>query len=148
MSGPTANLSPRTLRIVILENEPQLADLYELCIRDWFKHADVVKFENGNDAWRELSQTSPDMFVMDWTHPGLSGHELLRHLAANKAGYVVLLTSEYFAEDLSSLSGLGLKVGYLPKPFGIVQFWRALNEYLGPSDFPERQDILLRSELA
>jgi hypothetical protein len=41
----------------------------------------------------------------------------------------------------------GLKVGYLPKPFGMFQFWRALNEFIGPSDFPEIQAKLLGSSV-
>jgi DNA-binding response OmpR family regulator len=134
-------------RIVLLEDEPLLAELYEMCIRDWFKDVDIVKFADGDAAWRELLQVDPDMFIMDWTHPGLNGREILGQLAARKPSYVVLLTSEMFSDEVDPAISQNLRVGYLPKPFGVLQFWRALNEFIGPSDFPERQELLSKQEL-
>jgi CheY-like chemotaxis protein len=134
-------------RIVLLEDEPLLADLYEMCIRDWFKSPDIVKFSDGDEAFRELSKLEPDLFVMDWSHPGLNGRHILEQLSARKPKYAVLLTSEMFLGDMSRAISPDLKVAYLPKPFGIRQFWRALNEFVGPSDFPERQALLDKPEL-
>jgi DNA-binding response OmpR family regulator len=129
-------------RIVLLEDESLLADLYEMCIRDWFKDVEIVKFTDGDAAWRELLRAEPDMLIMDWNHPGLNGHEILDQLAAKKAGYVILLTSELFSSEMKPAFSRDLKLCYLPKPFGIVQFWQALNDHIGPSDFPDHQALL------
>lgn len=128
--------------IFILDDEPQLARLLEMGVHDWFKNPEVVVFADGNAAWHELSRRSPDMFIMDWSHPGMDGHALLEKLTVKPAGFVILLTSELFAEQFGELTGKGLKIGYLPKPFGIQQFWRALNDFVGPSDFPNRQGMV------
>jgi hypothetical protein len=87
------------------------------------------------------------MFIMDWTHPGLNGHELLDQLAAKKVDFAILLTSEIFSDETSPAFNRDLKLGYLPKPFGILQFWRALNDFIGSSDFPERQAQLSAGHL-
>jgi CheY-like chemotaxis protein len=147
MSSTATTPTPKKTRIVILEDEPLLADLYELCLRDWFESVAVAKFADGNEACRELSKSEPDMFIMDWAHPGINGHEILEQLAARKAEFFILLTSDLFTSDINQPNRLGFKLGYLPKPFGVLQFWRALNEFIGPSDFPERQALLSNQEL-
>lgn len=146
MSNDAASVAKKP-RVIILDDEPQLLHLLELGVRDWFKDVEVFAFANGDEAWAEISRLDPNLLIMDWSHPGLDGHELLEKLAAKRAGFMVLLTSDLFASELSGLSGKGLKVGYLPKPFGMQQLWRALNEYLGPSDFPERQAYLSHPDL-
>lgn len=134
-------------RFLLLEDEPLLAELFEMCIRDWFKDPEILKFANGDEALRSLEQSGPDMLIMDWTHPGLNGQELLERLSKRQPRFVILLTSGMFSTELRPAASRDLKVGFLPKPFGVLQFWHALNEFIGPSDFPERQEQLARQEL-
>ena len=144
MSNALATPSTKTRpRVVVLDDEVQLIELFEACLRDWFKDPEVLAFSNGNAAWDELSAREPDLVVMDCSHPGMGGIEILKHLADKKAKFWILLTSELFDADLKNFTSQGLNIGYLPKPFGILQFWRALNEHVGPSDFPERQEMIL-----
>jgi DNA-binding response OmpR family regulator len=138
-TGISNTLKPR---VVILEDERQLVDLFELCIRDWFRNAEIISFQNGNAAWQEVEAREPALLIMDCSHPGLNGVEIMERLAGRQTKCTILLTSELFAENLKKLTNRGLKVAYLPKPFGIVQFWKMLNEHIGPSDFPERQALI------
>jgi hypothetical protein len=39
---------------------------------------------------------------------------------------------------IRELDGLGIKITYLQNPFGVRQFWPALNELIGPCDRPPR----------
>ena len=132
----------KTPRIVLLEDEPALSQLFGDCIHEWFDKIELVKFTGGDDAWRELSRTAPDLLILDWVHPGLTGHEILQQLALHPTGFPILLTSEFFAAHLQLFSDHGLKVGFLPKPFEICEFWEALNQLLGPSDHPEQQALV------
>lgn len=141
MANPSST-SAKKMRFLILDDESQLIHLFELCIHEWFKEVDVLSCSNGDEAWLEFERQEPTMFIMDWAHPGMDGQKLLENLAAKPARCVVLLTSDLYAGQLEGLVGKGLKVGYLPKPFGVQQFWRALNDFVGPSDFPERQAML------
>jgi CheY-like chemotaxis protein len=142
MSNEAPTPAVKRRRIMILEDERQLIDLFEMSIRDWFQDPDIVSFVNGNAAWEELNRQEPDMLIMDCSHPGLSGIEIMEQLAAKPAKCIILLTSELFEGNLNGVLNRGLKVHYLHKPFGIVQFWRSLNEHIGPSDFPERQALV------
>ena len=132
----------KTPRIVLVEDERVLSRLLEECIHEWYVKVDLLKFESGDEAWKELSLKAPDLLILDWSHPGLTGHEILQRLALNLARFPILLTSEYFAEHLQWFCDHGLRLGFLPKPFGIREFWAALNQLLGRSDHPEMQALV------
>jgi len=127
-----------------LEDEPALSRLFEQCLREWFGEIELVKFEDGGEAWQELSRTKPDLLILDWAHPGMTGEEILQQLALEQTRYPILLTSELFEQQLHRLSHHGLKLGFLPKPFGILEFWAALNRLAGPSHHPETQALVNR----
>jgi CheY-like chemotaxis protein len=148
MSDAKATSAVRRPRFLILEDEAQLITLYEMGIRDWFRDPEIISFTGGNAAWEELNRREPDLLLMDCSHPGMNGVEILEKLAARKAECRVLLTSDLFMEELARFQDSQLKIFYLPKPFGIVQFWRMLNEIIGPSDFPERQAMIGGGDIA
>ena len=129
-------------RIVLLEDERSLCRLIEHCLQDWFAKIQLVVFENGDEAWQELTRNKPDLLIMDWKHPGLTGHEVLKLLALDQTTFPVLLTSEFFEEHLQLFSDQGLTLRYLPKPFHIRELWAALNELVGPSDYPDMQALV------
>lgn len=132
------NPARKKVRIILLEDEKLLANLFEFCIQEWFKHFELLKFRSGDDTWEELSRTDPDLLIMDAEHPGLPGSEIMEKLAEQKAQFGILLTSDFFVEHLEMYAGHGLKTAFLPKPFGIQQFWDALEMLAGPSDVPGR----------
>jgi len=129
-------------RIVLLEDEPALSSLFEDCLHEWFQKIELLKFANGEEALKELSRTEPDLLILDWVHPGLTGDEILQQLVVDQPKFPFLLTSEFFERHLQLFSDHGLKLGFLPKPFGILEFWAALNQLVGPSDHPEMQALL------
>ena len=139
---PQTPLVRKTPRIVLLEDGKVFSQLFEDIIHGWFDNIDLVKFENGAEAWKELERTKPDLLILDWVNPGLTGHELLKLLALDQAKFPVLLTSEFFEKHLQLFSDQGWKLGFLPKPFEIKEFWAALNELVGPSDYPEIQALV------
>ena len=132
----------KTPRIVLLEDEGALSRLFEHCLHEWFEKIELVKFESGDEAWKEMSRQTPDLLILDWAHPGLTGHEILQKLALDQAKFPILLTSEFFEKHLQLFSDHGLRFGFLPKPFTIREFWAALNQLVGSSDHPELQALL------
>ena len=135
MSGTTVIPSRRKLRIILVEDEKTLAELLEFCIRQWFQEIEVLPFEDGDAAWRELSRTEPDLLITDFYHPGMNGGMLISKLAEKRVKYPVLFTT---AEATLSpdFAALGIKVLLLPKPFLLEPLWQALHELVGPCDFP------------
>jgi DNA-binding response OmpR family regulator len=123
-------------RIVLVEDEKELSTLFAVMIRDWFKEAELVRFENGDAAWQELSQTKPDLLITDLIHPGLTGGELARKLAEQQVTFPVLIISGSTGDWFQEFAGLGIKVAFLNKPFPREDFWQLLNDLAGPCDFP------------
>ncbi|MGA2246165.1 MAG: response regulator [Verrucomicrobiota bacterium] len=136
----------KTPRIVLLEYEGVLSQLFEDLIHDWFEKVDLVKFENGVEALKELARDEPDLLILDWVNPGSTGYGILKLLALDQAKFPILLTSEFFDRNMRLASDHGLKFGFLPKPFEIKDFWAVLNELVGPSDRPELQAIVKEPE--
>jgi DNA-binding response OmpR family regulator len=139
----TETLPPRKIpRIVLLEDDRSFSSLLKHCLHEWFEKIELVRFAGGDQAWLELSLAKPDLLILDWKHPGLTGHEMLELLAVDQARFPILLTSELFDQHFQLFSDQGLKLKFLPKPFHIWEFWAALNELVGPSDFPKMQAIV------
>jgi len=129
-------------RIVLLEDEPALSRLFEDCLHEWFEKLELLKFENGDEAWQELSREEPDLLMLDCEHPGLTGHQILELLIKAHSRFAILLTSDLFDQHLKLYSAQGLKFAFLPKPFTFLEFWGALNELVGPSDHAEIQALV------
>jgi diguanylate cyclase (GGDEF)-like protein len=75
---------------------------------------------NGDDAWAALQQpNAPEMAILDWVMPGMTGIEICRRLRERKDApyiYVVLLSGMDTLTDLVA----GLEAGaddYMTKPF-------------------------------
>lgn len=125
----------RKPRIVLVEDEKLLLELWEYFIRSWFREAEVLPFENGDVAWQELSRRQPDLLITDLYHPGLDGGTIISKLAAQQVKFPVLFTTAEL-DFFQDYTALGIKVVWLPKPFALEEFWRVLNELVGPCDFP------------
>jgi DNA-binding response OmpR family regulator len=132
----------KTPRIVLLEDEPALSRLFCNLIEDWFQHTHLLKFESGDEALKELSGSQPDLLILDCKHPGVSGSEILQRLIPAQPRFPILLTSQLFEPHLQLYADQGLTFKFLPKPFHIREFWKALNELVGPSDHAEIQGMV------
>jgi len=129
---------PKKLRIVLVDDEKYMLQLLETYIQSWFDDVDLLQFQNGDDAWREMSETEPDLLITDWRHPGLDGGELLRKLAGKHVRTPVLMISAHDNDCIQEFLASGMKIVFLQKPFGVAQFWQALDGLIGPCDHPPR----------
>jgi CheY-like chemotaxis protein len=125
---------PKKLRIVLVDDEKYVLQLMETYLREWFDEVDLLQFQNGDTAWQELAQTEPDLLITDWRHPGLDGGELLKKLAERQMKIPVLMITASDRECVREFDGSGINVVFMQKPFGIEQFWRILDELVGPCD--------------
>lgn len=138
MSESAAIPRQRKLRIVLVDDEWHMLQLLEMYIREWFNDVELSRFQNGDLAWEALSRSEPDLVITDWRHPGLDGGELVQKLAEKPAQVPVLIISAADTDCVKELAGLGVKISYLQKPFGVRQFWQKLDELIGPCDNPPR----------
>jgi two-component system cell cycle response regulator len=108
------------MRILIADDSVVSRHLLDATLRKW--GYEVVVACDGMEAWNVLqAPDAPQLAVLDWVMPGLTGPEICRRVREHTKGresytYILLLTSKSLKEDLIE----GLEAGaddYLTKPF-------------------------------
>lgn len=108
-----------TLRILVVEDEPEMAELLARGLRTEGYAVDLAG--NGIDALTLGSAQSYDLAVLDVMLPGMSGFELCRRLREHTAGLAILMLT---ARDAVDDRVKGLDAGaddYLTKPFAFPE---------------------------
>ena len=123
-------LSPDTKRVLIVEDEPALLDLFSEAVQA-MGHAPTSAAQ-GEEAIRLLKGGSYDLVVSDIRMPGLSGIDLFGWIQAHRpdmAHRVLFTTGDaYDAPTLEFIEKHHLPC--LPKPFDLKQFQQRLEELL------------------
>ena len=97
--------------------------LFAMFIENEYPEAEITCFENGDDAWQEVSERAPDLFVLDGHHPGMSSIEMVRQLATRSAEFPQILMSgmesqealeKWFDDETKEVFG-SLPAYYKPK---------------------------------
>lgn len=129
-------------RILIVEDEEPLSLLlrYNLEAEGY----DVQTVARGDDADVSLRERVPDLVVLDWMLPGLSGIELCRRLRARpetKALPIIMLTAR--GEESERIRGLSTGADdYIVKPFSVPELIARVRALLRRAS-PERvSDVL------
>jgi len=107
-----------TRRILIVEDEREIADLIEIHLRN--EGFDVLKAEDGERALRLLEGHEVHLVILDIMLPGLDGLEVCRRIRKDRAIPVLMLSAR--SEDMDKI--LGLSTGaddYLTKPFNVLE---------------------------
>jgi two-component system phosphate regulon response regulator PhoB len=125
--GATANGAPR---ILVVEDEAALSLLlaYNLEAEGFA----VERVERGDEAELRLLETPPDLMILDWMLPGVSGLEICRRLRAREPTRslpVIMLT----ARDEESERVRGLSIGaddYVVKPFSVPELMARVHALL------------------
>ena len=103
--------------ILVVEDEPAIQELIA-CNLELAGHQ-ALRAENAEQALDMVRTALPDLVVLDWMLPGMSGIELARRLRADKRTQevpVIMLTAR--AEEADKLAGLESGADdYLVKPF-------------------------------
>ena len=117
-SASQNSLQPdRKVRVLVVEDEPDIIALlrYNL-LKAGF---DVNSAEDGRAAIANILDSRPDIILLDWMLPGLSGFEVCRRLRANSATAmipIIMLTAK--GEEKDKIAGLDVGADdYITKPF-------------------------------
>ncbi|AXY22046.1 MULTISPECIES: response regulator [Komagataeibacter] len=109
----------RPLRILVAEDDAALSVMLSYNL-EAAGHT-VMPVDNGLDALREVTEWKPDLVLLDWMMPGLSGVDLCRRLrmaTATRYLPVIMLTAR--GEERDSVHALDLGADdYLVKPCGM-----------------------------
>jgi DNA-binding response OmpR family regulator len=125
--------------ILLVEDEVKLARFVELELSCEGYRISVA--HDGLTGLTMARETSPDLLVLDWMLPGLTGLEICRRLRATGIDVPVILLT---AKDEISDRVAGLDAGaddYVVKPFSIEELLARIRAHLRRTQEPDR-DIL------
>jgi len=124
-------------RVLIVEDETDLALLigYNLEAEGYF----VESVARGDEAELMLAEYAPDLVILDWMLPGVSGIEICRRLRAREATRtlpVIMVTAR--REEAERIRGLAMGADdYVVKPFSVPELMARVRALLRRSR-PER----------
>ena len=103
--------------ILVVEDEPAIQELISYSLRQ-VGHV-VFCAENAEQAMAIVNDALPDLVLLDWMLPGMSGVEfarMLRHATRTKTIPIIMLTAR--AEESDKIAGLEIGADdYITKPF-------------------------------
>lgn len=106
------------MRILVVDDDPISLELLVERLRQW--DHDVVPFGSGEAAWEELEEgPPPNIVLLDWMLPGMSGLDLCRKLRTAGESpyvYVIIITGKTNRADLLEGFDAGAD-DFLTKPF-------------------------------
>jgi DNA-binding response OmpR family regulator len=136
MSGPLSfKNTVMPARILLVENEVKLARFLELELSSEGYQINVAY--DGISGLTLARENPPDLAILDWMLPGLTGIELCRRLRATGSKVPVILLT---AKDEVSDRVAGLDAGaddYVVKPFSIEELLARIRAHLRRTDEPD-----------
>ncbi len=104
-------------RILVVEDNPAIQELIAVNLSR--AGYEVERVRDAEEARQRLRATLPDLIVLDWTLPGMSGIELARLIRSNpRSGAVSLIMLTARAQDHDKIAGLDAGADdYITKPF-------------------------------
>jgi two-component system phosphate regulon response regulator PhoB len=138
--------------VLVVEDEPAQAEVLAYNLEaEGFR---VSRAENGEEALLQVDESAPDVIVLDWMLPNVSGIEVCRQLktrSATRAIPILMLSAR--SEEVDRVRGLETGADdYVVKPYSLVELMarvRALLRRTRPSTVGERleyEDIVLDAE--
>src|SRR5215475_8969264 len=126
-----------TPKVMIVEDEEALSLMLRYNLEAEGYVVDTV--ERGDDAEVRLRESVPDLLLLDWMLPGISGIELCRRLRqreATKGMPIIMLTAR--GEETERVRGLATGADdYVVKPFSLPELMARVRAILRRSN-PER----------
>lgn len=103
-------------KILVVDDEEKIRDLInKYLVNEGFE---VVEAEDGQQALELIDSEKPDLIVLDWLLPGMSGLEVCRQVRQKNNVPIIMLTAR--TEEIDKLLGLELGADdYITKPFSL-----------------------------
>ena len=144
MGGQTDRVRMTDTRVLVVEDEPPIRDMIAFGLRRAGCEVEVA--EHSRAALASIADRRPDLVLVDWMLPDMSGLELVRQLRRDEATRdipILMLTAR--AEESDKVTGLGAGADdYLTKPFSareLVARIQAVLRRSAPAGQSERVDV-------
>ena len=138
----SATSEPATQRILVVDDEPNIADVICMALR--YNGFTVEAAADGRGALDAVASFKPSLMVLDVMLPDMDGFEVAQRLGAQRAGVpIIFLTARDATEDKIR----GLTAGgddYVTKPFSLEELVariRAILRRTGAAE-PESRELV------
>ncbi len=116
-----------TQRILVVDDEPAVTDLLAYNLRK--AHYEVMVANDGLDALRLASESSPDLILLDLMLPELDGLDVCRQLRKTSDVSIIMITAR--GEEIDRVVGLELGADdYVTKPFSVRELMARIKAVL------------------
>lgn len=139
-------------KVLLVEDEPAQREVLKYNLQS--EGFDVVAAADGDEAVLLVEEETPDIIVLDWMLPGVSGIEICRRLKSKshtRAIPVIMLSAR--AEEVDRVRGLETGADdYVVKPYSVLELMARVRSQLRrvrPASVGQRleyEDIILDSE--
>ena len=134
-------------QILIVEDEKPIRDMVYFALNnDGFE---IIEAVDGREATEVLAQNKPDLILMDWMLPDVSGLELVRRIKRDEVTSeipVIMLTAK--TEERDKVEGLNSGADdYITKPFSVKELSARIRAVLRRSETQSDDNKLTFGEL-
>lgn len=139
-------------RVLVVEDEPAQREVLAYNLES--EGFAVSKAENGDDALLYVDEDNPDIIVLDWMLPGVSGIEICRRLKTRPDTRdipIIMLSAR--SEEVDRVRGLETGADdYVVKPYSVIELMARVRTQLrrvrpaSTGQVLEFEDIRLDSE--
>jgi len=138
--------------VLLVEDEPAQRELLAYNLES--EGFDVITADNGEDGLILVDENDPDLIVLDWMMPQLSGIEVCRRLKSNsKTRQIPVIMLSARAEEVDRVRGLETGADdYVVKPYSVIELMARVKAHLrriraaAVGDRLEYGDIMLDPE--
>ena len=103
-------------RVLVVDDEPAVRGMLTVALE--MAGFEVIEAESASSALNEIADSIPDLMLIDWMMPQVTGLELCRRLRRNPDTAsipLILLTAR--EEENAKITGLEVADDYITKPF-------------------------------
>lgn len=103
-------------KILVVDDEGKIRELVKnYLVKEGFE---VIQAADGVEALESITKEKPNLIVLDWLLPGMSGLEICRQVRQKSSIPIIMVTAK--TEELDKLLGLELGADdYITKPFSL-----------------------------
>ena len=103
-------------KVLLVEDEAPVREMLKYALAD--EDYEILEARDAGEGFLILERHRPDLILLDWMLPGMSGLEFARRLkkdAVNRNMAIIMLTAR--AEEADKIKGLKEADDYITKPF-------------------------------
>ena len=110
--------TPRSFRILVVEDDTNLRKLYELNLALWSMRPAVTTAGDGYEALILLGNTKPDLLIVDLNLPGMDGFRMIETIRSvpELSDMVIVVVTGMDAAEVRKRGTLAPDIQVLPKP--------------------------------